>query len=222
MSDLYYRHVRSEIAPLLPPTANRILDVGCGAGVTSAWLKTIYPNAYTIGLEGNAELHAELARNVDETHIVNLNDPLPDVGTPDLVLLLDVLEHLPHPEGLLARLVPLMSPEATMIVSLPNVAHLSVAARLFLLGRFDYRDEGILDHTHMRFFYKESALALVRDAGLEVMNGLLSGLQGRKARLVDFLTLGLIRHRLTVQYLFAARRLSLHSAASKVVWRIAR
>jgi SAM-dependent methyltransferase len=222
MSHSYYRHVRSEIAPLLPPTANRILDAGCGAGVTSAWLKTIYPNAYTIGLEGNAELQAELARNVDETHIVNLNDPLPNVGAPDLVLLLDVLEHLPHPEQLLARLVTEMSPEATVIVSLPNVAHLSVAARLFLFGRFDYRDEGILDRTHMRFFYKDSALALLRDAGLEVVKGLLSGLQGRKARLMDCVTLGLIRHRLTVQYLFAARRLGLHGATPTVVWRVAK
>jgi len=206
MTTEYYSFVRSEIAPLLPPTATRILDVGCGIGATAAWLKSKYPGSRTVGLEGNAALLPELARNVDEPRIVDLNDPFPEVGTVDLVLLLDVLEHLIQPEAVLARIVSVIAENATVLISLPNVAHLSVSLRLLFLGRFDYADAGILDRTHLHFFYKESAVNLARAAGLEVEKGLISGLQGPRTRWMDRLTFGLMRERLTKQYIFSARR----------------
>jgi SAM-dependent methyltransferase len=204
----YFSHVRSEIKPLLPATARRILDVGCGSGATTAWLKTLYPGAYTIGLEGNPAVASILERNVDEAHIVDLNQPIPDIGAPDLILFLDILEHLVHPEQLLAQVVALMAEDATVIISLPNIAHLRVAARLFFLGRFDYQDAGILDRTHLRFYYKKSIFALVDSAGLRVRsvvrNGIERGGARRSSLLLHWLTLGLLRERLTEQYVVAA------------------
>jgi SAM-dependent methyltransferase len=205
MKSEYYKFVRSEIAPLLPPHAVRIVDVGCGVGATAAWLKSKYPASHIVGLEGNEALLPELVRNVDEAHIVDLNGPLPDLGAADLVLLLDVLEHLLHPEVVLARIVSGMAPNGTVVISLPNVAHLSVSTRLFFLGRFDYADSGILDRTHLHFFYKDSAVNLAVRAGLEIQKGLTNGLQGSRARLVDRLTCGLFRDRLTKQYIFSAK-----------------
>jgi SAM-dependent methyltransferase len=202
----YYTFVRSEIAPLLPHAATRILDVGCGVGATSAWLKSIYPGSSTVGLEGNATLLPELVRNVDHPYIVDLNGPWPDVGAVDLVLLLDVLEHLVHPEEALSRVVATMTKEGTVIISLPNVAHLSVSLPLLFRGRFDYTDAGILDRTHLHFFYRDSALNLARRVGLGVEKGLMSGLSGPKTRLIDLLTLGLFRSRLAKQYIFSAKR----------------
>lgn len=205
-SEGYFDLVRTDIAPLLPQTASCILDVGCGAGATSAWLKTVYPDAHTVGLEGNAKLEAELRLNVDEAFILDLNAPLPDVGAPDLVLLLDVLEHLIRPERLLAQLVKVLPMAATVIVSLPNVAHLGVAARLLFRGRFDYEDAGILDRTHLRFFYLGSATALIEGAGLSIEQVAYGGLDGPRTRLLDKLSLGRMRDRLVKQYLFLARK----------------
>lgn len=217
----YYSNVRSEITPLLPPTATRILDIGCGVGATAAWLKSRYPEAYTIGVEGNSALLPQLSQNVDEPHIADLNGPLPDVGSTDLVLLLDVLEHLIHPEAVLERVVAVMAEHATVIISLPNIAHLSVSLPLLFLGRFTYTNGGILDRTHLHFFYKESALSLARRAGLEVEKGLMSGPQGPKSSWIDRFTLGLIRGRLTQQYIFSARRSEL-VPRSMIKWRVAR
>ena len=75
MTENYFKHVRSDIEPLLPAAATRILDVGAGAGFTSAWLKTRFPGSYAVALEGNSAMKEPLARNVDEFRIVNLNDP---------------------------------------------------------------------------------------------------------------------------------------------------
>src|SRR5579872_19898 len=103
MDEVYFHRVRRDIEPLLPRSARRILDVGAGAGATSAWLKTRYLGCTTVGLEGNGALREELARNVDEAVILDLNGEIPDVGAPDLVLCLDVLEHLMQPVEVLKR-----------------------------------------------------------------------------------------------------------------------
>jgi hypothetical protein len=94
-------------------------------------------------VKGNAALLQLLARNVDEAHIVDFNQPTPDFGAPDLVLLAEVLEHLIHPERLLADMVNAMAEDATVTVSLPGIANLSIPAPMFFLGRFDYEDAGI-------------------------------------------------------------------------------
>ncbi len=199
----YFHGVRTDIAPLLPASASHIVDVGCGAGYTLAWLKGLYPQAYMVGLEGNASLSQELAVNSDEFHIVDLNSNLPHIGSPDLLLLLDVLEHLLNPEKLLRRLAADLAPGGTAIVSLPNIAHFSVSIPLLVWGRFNYADAGILDRTHLRFFVRESAVALMNGAGLKVDKIIASGLGGRKSRALDRLTFGLLRHRLARQYILS-------------------
>ena len=206
----YYDHIRSDIFPLLPPDARRIVDVGCSAGGTLAWLRKRYPNAHTIGLEGNSDLKNEISRNADEAHIVDLTKEIPDLGKPDLMLFLDILEHLPDPETVLRRITDQLSPDGTIIVSVPNVAHLSVALPLIIFGAFQYRDAGILDRTHLRFFVQQSAVELLSKAGFTVDRGLLGGIDGPRARMADRLTLGLLRRRLTKQFILRGVRRDVH------------
>ena len=220
MDELYFRHVRSEIEPLLPPTAKRILDVGAGAGRTTAWVKSRYSGSCAVALEGNPDMREQLMQNVDEALIVDLNGDVPDVGSPDLILFLDVLEHLIKPEQVLKRLTATLPSDGTVIVSVPNVAHASVSIPLFLRGRFDYRDAGILDRTHLRFFVEESAIALMNQAGLIVQRGIRTGLRGPRSRILDTLTVGVLRNRLTKQYIMAGRRASSGVSQGAVEWLI--
>jgi hypothetical protein len=205
MDASYFRFVRREIEPLLPSSATRILDVGSGEGITAAWLKARYPGSTTMALEGNPALRDRLVRNVDDARIVDLNGPLPDVGAPDLALFLDVLEHLVHPEEVLARLTAGMPAHGSVIVSVPNVAHLSVSFPL-LCGAFEYRDAGILDRTHLRFFVLRSAISLLNAAGFTVRGGLRLGFDGPRARWLDRMTGGLLRDQLTKQYVLVGSR----------------
>ncbi len=206
MDEKYFRWVRRDIDRLLPKSAQRILDVGAGVGATSAWLKSRYPGCYTIALEGNASIRDELARNVDEALIIDLNGPIPEVGSPDLVLCLDVLEHLMQPLDVLRRVTSMMTDSGTVIVSLPNVAHASVSVPLLLRGRFEYQDAGILDRTHLRFFDQEAAIALMNQAGFIVRRGIRLGFEGPRTRLIDTVTCGALRNHLTKQYVLAGAR----------------
>ena len=215
----YFRFVRQDIVPLLPDSAACILDVGAGVGATSAWLRARYQGSRTVALEGNPALEAELRANCDEAHIVDLNGRLPDVGAPDLVLLLNVLEHLADPWSVLRNITSIMAPHATVIVSVPNIAHLSVSLPLLLRGAFRYGDAGILDRTHLRFFVRDSAIALLNGAGLHVRTGLLTGFDGRRTTLLDRLTLGRLRDRLAKQYSLAGRRFGANERQGPVRWR---
>jgi O-antigen biosynthesis protein len=74
----------------------------------------------------------------------------------DVVLAADVLEHLREPAEVLQTLRGAMKPNGLCVVSLPNVAHVSVRFML-LQGLFRYSETGLLDESHLRFFTFESA-----------------------------------------------------------------
>lgn len=85
----------------------------------------------------------------------------------DVVVCADVLEHVPDPAAVLARVRGWIAPDGLLLVSLPNVANLAVRLSL-LAGRFEYADAGLLDRTHLRFYTRRSALRLVEGAGFRV------------------------------------------------------
>lgn len=85
-----------------------------------------------------------------------------------MVVLADVLEHMRQPEQSLLRMRDFMNPGGYIVVSLPNAGNWRIMVSL-LFGRFDYADTGILDRTHLRFFTKRSAEAMIRKAGYEVL-----------------------------------------------------
>jgi 2-polyprenyl-3-methyl-5-hydroxy-6-metoxy-1,4-benzoquinol methylase len=85
----------------------------------------------------------------------------------DVVLFADVLEHLKEPGDVLRRIRPFVAENGVVIASIPNVAHGSV--RLALLGgEFRYRDWGLLDDTHLRFFTRASIQDLFEETGYVV------------------------------------------------------
>ena len=217
----YHHFVRREIGPLLPANAIHILEVGAGAGSTLKWLKDIFPAAETTAVEINTSVADELKSNVDRALLGGIEETFPQLRQYDLILLLDVLEHLADSATVLRNLASLLTPTGSVIVSLPNIAHFSVSVPLLLRGRFEYQDAGIMDRTHLRFFVKETAVRLLNDAGLLVDRGLISGLQGPKTRLADSVTLGLLRDRLAKQYIMRGQINSERLPQPSIRWSVA-
>ena len=218
----YYHFVRREITPLLPgKSPANILEVGAGAGATLKWLKGLYPLTETTAVELNPTLSDELKLNADIAIIGSIEEAFPQLKAYDLILLLDVLEHLPDSAGTLRKLTQLLKPGGQVIVSVPNIAHLSVSIPLLLRRQFNYREAGILDRTHVRFFVEDTAVQLLNDAGLIVIKALVSGLQGSRAKLLDRLSCGLLRHYLAKQYIMLGRLSDKEFAQQKIRWAIA-
>ncbi|MFL5802172.1 MAG: class I SAM-dependent methyltransferase [Roseiflexaceae bacterium] len=85
-----------------------------------------------------------------------------------VVVCADVLEHTADPVRVLHKLLQAATFDATFIVSLPNVAHIT-ARLLLLLGRFPQMDRGIFDRTHLHFYTHRTAAAMLDAAGLQVV-----------------------------------------------------
>lgn len=163
MQDGYYDHSRSEALDLLPACPRRILDIGCGRGGVTRALKQRCPNAQSVGLDLFLDPSFDYASVFDEFAQVDLErDAFPvDIGSFDLVLLLDVMEHLRDPDALLDKIVPAAASGSHFLVSLPNFHNYSNLLTIIRSGRFPYTDAGILDRTHVRFFGFDDARDLL-------------------------------------------------------------
>ena len=150
------------------------------------------------GVAGVAE------RKRTRAHIIDLEGDLPDVGSPDLVLFLDVLEHLRRPENVLARLTEKMSVGGVVLVSVPDVAHL-VSFPLLFRAAFDYQDAGILIAPIFGFSFGNPRSSCSTRPVLPLSRA--SGWFFRPSdRLIDKMTLGSMRDHLTKQYVMCGIR----------------
>jgi len=217
----YYHWVRQEIKPLLPKNPSRILEVGAGAGHTLKWIKELYPKTETTAVEINSALLHELRQNVDVPIIGPIDEALPQLKSYDLILFLDVLEHLSDPTATLRNLSKHLEANGQVIVSVPNIAHLSVSVPLLLQRRFDYQDAGILDRTHLKFFVEGTAIKLLNDANFIVTAGLVSGIQGPKSKLLDLVSFGGLRHHLAKQYIMLGQLTDGKLSQERVRWALA-
>lgn len=163
----YFSQARTDIAPLLPQSFETVLEIGCGAGGTMRWLRTLRSVRHAIGFEMSATA-AESARSAfDRVEVCDIEKtPLPQELF-DLIIILDVLEHLVDPWSVVTRLREALTPGGTIIASIPNVGHYTVLIPL-LRGQWEYQDMGLLDRTHLRFFTAGSATALMSPSGLKV------------------------------------------------------
>jgi methionine biosynthesis protein MetW len=150
------------------PQGSRILDVGCGTGSLAQILSNTC-HAEVVGVEPEtARAEVAIGRGL-EVHVGWLNEELIHrMGSFDLVLLTDVLEHLPNPQAMLLLSREALRPGGALIVSVPNVAHWSVRSYL-LRGRFEYQPFGIMDATHLRWFTAASLRSLLFASGFNVV-----------------------------------------------------
>lgn len=202
----YFSTVRSEILRLLPNSSPRVLELGCGEGATLHLLKSRCLAQWTCGVDINATA-LERARKAGVDVVVcgsidNLELPI-EPGSIDLALCLDILEHLADPWSAVRTVAALLRPGGTLVASIPNVQSLRVIAPL-LIGRWDYKDCGILDQGHLRFFTKCTAVALLQQAQLTVNHEEPLLERHWLPRFVNLATLRLCQRLVTVQFLLRA------------------
>lgn len=166
----YYSQSRPEILTLVPSNIQKALDVGCAAGGFGSALKEKQPNLDLYGIEYNAEAAKKAARIYEKIWVGDVNEVFSnkiDSGF-DLIVFNDILEHIVDPWLCLQLAKNWLNPEGLVIASIPNIRFWPVLSDLIFQQNWRYREAGVMDKTHLRFFTKKSIRHLFNETGYKI------------------------------------------------------
>ena len=167
----YWDDINEGIERNLPKVGpgQRILDVGCGRAALG---QALSEKGYEVWGVENAPQAVPLAtgriHKVIERDLLDFDGIAKQLGEVrfDYLVFSDVLEHVYDPVSVLGFYRQFLKPEGKLLVSVPNA--LAWLHRFeFLFGRFKYRDSGVLDRTHVRFFTFSNANELAQRSGFK-------------------------------------------------------
>lgn len=151
----------------IPHAYKTVLEIGCGEG---NFRENLDLNNEYWGVEANQQSCAVATQKLD-TALYGLYDEvehnIPD-NYFDLIICNDVIEHMDGHIEFLNGIKNKLSANGTLILSLPNVRQVSNLYNLLFKKDWEYKDAGVLDRTHLRFFTKKSMLRLFKETGWEI------------------------------------------------------
>jgi len=117
-------HVRS--------TDWKIVDLGCGEGITLEKLHRLFPNRDVLGIDVLAE-NVDICRShdckVEKGDVYNLQLPSRSI---DFVLFMEVIEHLDQPEVAIQEIKRILAPDGRLVIVIPNDRFFKLARLLAL------------------------------------------------------------------------------------------
>lgn len=190
-----YLTICSLILKEIPPRS-KILDIGCGpCDLTAILTKLGYNLSGVDDLRDPWHLigdNRERIKNfANKMGIKFINETMKSAKLEeksfDAVLLLDILEHSPHPRLLINRAISVIKPCRLLLIESPNSA--ALAKRILLLvGKSNYPDVNFI------YFNVGSYRGHIREYNISGLEKLLkvSGLTKVKAKCINIATLSLI------------------------------
>jgi 2-polyprenyl-3-methyl-5-hydroxy-6-metoxy-1,4-benzoquinol methylase len=166
-----YESPRLDVVAHVPPTASRILDIGCSTGALGAAIKARQP-ARVVGVDVVPEYVLEARERLDRAECMDARmfvDHHLGGERFDCIVCADVLEHLIDPWALVAAAVEHLDQGGVVVISVPNVLWFQNALRLLRERRWPREDQNIFDRTHLRWFSLADAHELLVAAGIEVI-----------------------------------------------------
>ena len=207
--DDYFSQVRSEIEDLLPNYSKETLDIGCGDGATLEWIKASKRCEKTYGIEISESSYLKAKKILDETLNINIEKEKNFFMEKkfDLILVLDVIEHLIDPWKFLNLIKSRLNEGGSIIISVPNIRHYSILKDLIFFGNWEYSQSGILDRTHLRFFTKKTLKKIFEKEKLniEMLKKYPIDYSG-KAKILNKISFNLFSDFLTQQYIFKLKK----------------
>jgi 2-polyprenyl-3-methyl-5-hydroxy-6-metoxy-1,4-benzoquinol methylase len=166
----YYQQSRRDMLKYVPETAKRSLELGCAEGNFSELVRKSL-GAECWGVEMDRQAAEVAATKLDKVITGDVSDSLSDVPDNyfDCIICNDILEHLADPYVLLIQLKEKLTAEGVVVASFPNVRYCRNLFELVVRGNWDYKEHGILDKTHLRFFTYNSLVKMFPQLGYELL-----------------------------------------------------
>ena len=169
----YLEHLNENLLRLLEDAPQRVLDLGCATGVLGAAIKRRHPQSFVAGVDANPAACARAATRLDEVVCARLEALDYSAGSPagggfSHLVVADILEHLVDPWRFLLRIKPCLAAGGALLASIPNVRNLGLVSDLVQQGRWEYRERGLLDVTHLRFFAYDDMREMFRETGYAI------------------------------------------------------
>lgn len=167
---MYYQQTREEMLKYIPQNVRKTLDLGCAQGDFSELIKRKF-DAECWGVEMDPAVARIAEAKLDRVITADVNLCLDDVPDNyfDCIICNDILEHLADPYTLLLNLKQKLTGEGVLVASFPNIRYCRILFDLVIHGNWDYKDSGILDRTHLRFFTYKSLVKMFPSLGYELL-----------------------------------------------------
>jgi 2-polyprenyl-3-methyl-5-hydroxy-6-metoxy-1,4-benzoquinol methylase len=195
----YYESKREDMLKYVPQNTKTTLEFGCGCGGFSALVKDKFA-AETWAVEINEEAAHEASKKLYKIIIGDAATSLDNIPENyfDCIILFDILEHLLDPFSLLGALKTKLTNKGVIIASIPNIRYYRTLFDLVIHGNWDYKDHGILDKTHLRFFTYKSIVKMFNLLDYQIM--LIEGIHPTSSRTFKILNMILLNFLADVKY----------------------
>ena len=155
-----------ELIRRFAPRGGTLLDLGAAGGELGAAVRDHFER--TIGFEYDSDRIGQLREHFDLAVIADLERVPVLPSNVNAIVLADIIEHLRNSAKLLRIVKTALAKDGILFLSVPNIANITVRLGL-LLGIFEYRDRGILDFTHIRFFTMRTIKRELETAGFRII-----------------------------------------------------
>ena len=169
--DLETKNSLSEIIKKIRPNT-KVLELGCAHGRLTKYLSEELGCEVTI-VEIDEEAGLEASKYSKKSFLGLEKGNLETLSfinelakeSFDYIIFADVLEHLRDPEKVISRIKGLLKMTGSILISVPNLCHSAVLIDL-LNDKFEYKEIGLLDSTHIHFFTYNSLKDMVKRCGV--------------------------------------------------------
>jgi predicted TPR repeat methyltransferase len=143
-----------------------LLDLGAAGGELGEALRERFKRR--IGFEYDVDRIGDLRHHFDQAVVTDLETVRRLPESAEAIVLADILEHLRDPSTLLRCVREALPANGHVFISVPNIANVTVRIGL-LFGIFEYRERGILDSSHLRFYTMRTIKRDIESAGFRIV-----------------------------------------------------
>jgi 2-polyprenyl-3-methyl-5-hydroxy-6-metoxy-1,4-benzoquinol methylase len=205
---------RDDVLNLVPDNTNKVLDIGCSIGRLGEQIKLKSNKVEVIGIEIDEQMAKVAKDKLDKVIVEDIeNSNLADYFLPNYfncIIFADILEHVKNPWKLLKSATKYLSNDGVIIVSIPNVRHYTTIINLVIKGYWPYRERGIHDKTHLRFFTLKNIKEMFQNTDLKIIkikrNYRIIERPHRFNRFSKYFAFPLFKDFITFQYLVVAKK----------------